>query len=59
MAFHDPAEQRGNQFLNLKQNVAAFKIDLNKALPNSDNQLHNQRNNWNADIENTVRGIEE
>lgn len=59
MAFCEPAEQRGNQFLYLKQDVAAFHNNLDTALPNSDNQLHNQKSNLKFDIENASRGIEE
>lgn len=59
MAFHDPAEQCGNEFLYLKQEVTAFHKNLDTALLNSDNQLHNQKNRLNSEIENTVRAIEE
>ncbi|KDR68863.1 hypothetical protein GALMADRAFT_1353274 [Galerina marginata CBS 339.88] len=57
MAFHEPAEQRGNEFLYLKQDVVAFHGNLDTALPNSDNQLHNQRDSLNSDISNREREI--
>ncbi|KDR76682.1 hypothetical protein GALMADRAFT_139581 [Galerina marginata CBS 339.88] len=55
MAFHKPAEQRGNEFLYLKQDVVAFHGNLDTALPNSDNQLHDQRNRGNV-INRQIRG---
>ncbi|KDR68871.1 hypothetical protein GALMADRAFT_1353281 [Galerina marginata CBS 339.88] len=58
-AFHEPAENRGNEFLYLKQEVAAFHNNLDTALPNSDNQMHNERNRLNSEIDNMLREIED
>ncbi|KDR69121.1 hypothetical protein GALMADRAFT_215403 [Galerina marginata CBS 339.88] len=58
-AFHEPAVQRGNQFLSLREEVSRFRGNLNDALPKIDNKMKTQIETLKSDIKFLENGMYE